>query len=287
MTTFYPKPPVPLANFRSAVKKLSPPWLAGNNGYRFQYSIAIQLDAVAEYFRIGSLQRFPAYCEAEALQHLGKDRRLWRGPTETEEGYRARLLVWLSTWKYAGHPKAVLGQLAAYHAPNPPVMRYVSNGYDEAGNTVSDWWTLSGGVYSYHRATPANWNWDGTFGNFRFWIILYKPLLPTWNWNDGNRWNDPGLLWGYKNGQAIADIRNLIGIWKCAGSHCHKIIYASNTTRRFVRWGEFNWGGGTTWGQSTTVAMFDPAAAPGQPMPDGTWGDYHNWNPDAQYFSGI
>ncbi len=285
---FEPPNPVTPGHFREAIKALSPPWLAGNwNGYRFQYSLGIQMDAVAEYARIASLQRFPDHCVEEALQHLGLDRRMLKGPNESATSYRERLRIWIATWKMAGHPKAVLGQLAAYYAPAPPVIRYVSNGYDESGNTVTDWWTLAGGVYSYQRQTPANWNWDGTYGNYRFWIILYVPLLPTWNWDDGHAWDEPGLLWNFANGQAVADLRSIIGTWKCAGTHCESIIFASDTTQRYVRWGEFAWGDGTTWGQSTTVNMFDPSSAPGQPMPDGTWGDYDLRDPNAQYFQGI
>lgn len=284
---FNPLLPRPAGHFREAVKALSPPWLQNWNGYRFTYSLAIQIDAIAEYLRLGALQRFPDHCEEEALQHLGLDRRIQRGPSETAAAYRIRLRQWITTWKRAGSPKAVLSQLAAYYAPSPPVIRYVSNGYDADGNTVSDWWTLSGGVYTYHRATPANWNWDGTFGNYRFWIILYVPLLEPWFWDDGHSWDQPGLLWDYQNGQAVADIRNLINIWKCAGSHCENIIFASANTDRYVRWGEFAWGDGTLWGESVSSPMFDPAGPPGQPLPDGTWGDEAARDANAQYFDGI
>lgn len=285
MTVFEPK--VARTNFRAAVKSLSPPWLAGDVGYRFMYSLAIQLDTIAEYMRIGVLQRFPTYCEEEALPYLGKDRRIQRGPNESADSYRERLRIAFITWKTAGHPKAVLAQLAAYYSPTPPVLRYVSNGYDENGNTVTDWWTLSAGTYSHQRQTPSNWDWDGTFGNYRFWIIAYVPLLSGWNWDDGHAWDQPGLLWDYKDGQAVADLRNIINVWKCAGSHCESIIFASATTQRFIRWGEFNWADGTWWGATTSVPLFDPSTPPGQPMPDGTWGDIANRDPNAQYFPGI
>ena len=283
---FQPETPIPASNYRAMVKNISPPWLAGNSGYRLMYSLAIQLDAIAEYLRLGCLQRFPAYCEVEALPHLGLDRRMIRGPNEAAAAFRERLLAWKTTWKYAGNAVTLLRQLAAYFSPSPPTIRYVSNGYDDAGNTVADWWTLdSAGNLSYQRATPANFDWDGSFGNYRFWIIVYAPLLAQWTWDEpGIKWDAPGLLWGYKGGQDVLAIHNIIQTFKAAGTHCKAIIYSPANTARYVRWGEFTWTSGTFWDQSLPYPSLDPLNPPGQPMPDGTWGDSRNRDPNLQYF---
>lgn len=294
MVEFFPPHPTPPGRFRDSVKKLSPPWLAGLNGYRFMYSLGIQLDAIAEYFRIGALQRFPSYCEEEALPHLGLDRGIGRGPTEPVASYRERLRTFKPTWRTAGHPKAVLGQLAGYFAPTPPLMRIVSNGYDASGNTIADWWTLDGGVYTHVRATPSNWDWDGHYANYRFWLILYLDHLPVRLWDDGSAWDGPGVLWGFKNGQAVVDVRALLDQWKCAGTHCDKIILAgprTTTAFSYYKWGTAGagtWGtSGHLWGAGVNVPFLDPTNAPGQPNPDGTWGDPANRDPAGQYLEGI
>lgn len=271
-------------NFRAAYGKLAPPWLNGNDGYRFGYSWGLCLDALAEYLRIGVRQGFPTTCDEEAISYLALDSRIRRGPAEPSDSIRERIRVAKTTWKRAGSPKSVLGQLAAYYSPADVTVRYVSNGYDDQGNTVSDWWTLSAGTYSYTRASPANWNWDGQFGDFRFWIIVHAPLLPLWNWDDSARyWDEPGLLWGYRDGQVIYDLFAIVSDWKAAGSHLGGLILSPETGDYTVQWGTGTWGTGT-WGMTTTGLVFDPSASPGYPLPNGDWFDPANRLPIAQYF---
>lgn len=289
---FQPINPEGLGHFRQAAMTTAPPFLSNDVGARYLYALGIQLDAVAEYFRIGQLQSFPSYCEEEALPHLGKDLLLPRGPIEPVPSYRERLRLAPQTWKRAGNPKELLGQLAAYFAPSPPVIRYVANGYAPDGSTIADWWTLSGGVYTYHRASPSNWNWDGVSGGYRFWIILYLPLLSTPVWDDPTlSWNKPGLLWDFDGGAYVADVRAIVDKWKCAGTHMENLIIASDTTTRYLAWGDpgVDWGDpGLTWGMAAgTVGMFDPTLPAGPPMPSGNWQDAANRDPNAQYLVGL
>lgn len=283
--------------FRQMGSDVSPPWLAGTTGTKFVYSLSIQLDGLAEYLRLGVLQRMPGHCQPEALPYIGADRHLLRGQQESDEAYTIRLQQAWQTWKAAGTPRAVLGQLAAYFSPVPPVLRYVTTGWDEGtGVTWADWWTLSNGVYTYQRVSPSNWDWDGQHVVGRFWIIIYLPTLTQTHYGDGHVYGG-GQSYGFEGvGEIIGDIRSLIGTWKAAGSHAGTfdvscdagIILAGESTHRAIEYGDgFTYGDGHVYGQEDVVGLFDPNAPPGPPMPDGDWDDPANRNVDALYLSGI
>ncbi len=252
-------------HFREFVKAVSPPWLSGYNGYRVMYDLGLQVDALAEYLRIGAQQGFPSYCEPEALAYIGQDRGIRRGVSETDASYRARLKAAPVTWKRAGSPVVLLPQIASYFSPTDTLVRYVASGYDDQGNSCTDWWSYQTGALTYHRATPANWDWDTLIGDFRYWIIVYAGVLPLWYWDQINMyWDKPGLLWGYQNGQIIYDLLSIISAFSCAGSHLGGLILCN---------------------PNPSPDPFDPTAAPGFPLPNGGWQTPANrYSVDTQYF---
>lgn len=288
------EPTPTFGTYRQQGSDLSPPWLAGPTGERLVFSLSIQLDALAEYLRLGVLQRMPGQCRPEALPAIGADRHLLRGQQETDEAYTFRLQNAWQTWKRAGTPKAVLDQIASYYSPSPPVVRYVVNGFDDSG-TWADWWTLANGVFSYQRVSPSNWDWDGTYPTGRFWIIVYVQTLLAWQVGDGHVVGGGQSVGFEGDGKFVADLRSLIGVWKAAGSHAGTfdlscdagLILAGDTTQAHVEVGAFNVGDGTTVGMTVTVGLFDPSLPPGSPMPDGTWNEPGNRDPGAVYLSGI
>lgn len=250
--------------FRDAIRTYAPPWLSNYTGSRVLFTLGLQLDAFAEYLRIGCLQGFPTYCEEEALGYLGQDRKILRGPAEPSTSYRPRLKRYKSTWKKAGYPPVLLDQIASYYLPTQVTVRYIASGLDDTGASVTEWWTIQAGTVSYVRSTPGYWDWDGEIGDFRFWIVIYNDLLSTWNWDDlGRYWDEPGLTWGYLNGGQIYDIRNIIETFKCAGSHLGGLCLVP-ATLGFDPW--------------------YPGAPPGYPMPDGSWTNPENRFTGAQYF---
>lgn len=234
--------------FRDSIKNVCPTWLQGYWGYRFMYSIGIQLDAVAENLRQGVLARMPGYGTEDALPYVGNDRQILRGASESNEAFIVRLQTALTTWGTAGNAQAVISQLLGYVSPAVPRIRYVVEGLDDVGNPIADWVTVEDGSVSFYRASPSNWDWDGGDPNWRFWIIIYPGFFTVKTWNDGHFYND-GTSWGHTGPSTIAsDMRALISKWKAAGSECVKIIVAFDSSD------------------------FDPTASPGAPMPDGTWG---------------
>jgi hypothetical protein len=246
--------------FRAAIKKLSPPWLSGKWGYRLNYTGGLMVDAIAEWLRVGIIQRMPVSCGSEAIPHIGRDRRIVRGRAETEAQYRERLRLALPTWKLAGNAPTLLKQLYAYLTPTAYRIRYVANGADAAGNHFADWWTIEGDEeLTYTRViSPNNWNWDNTWDQVRFWLIIYGPVFTPWRWGEiadggsGLEWGQ-GQSWGFlEDGSVLQDILTVVNQWKCAGSHA---------------WGD----GGLI--VTTDDTFLDLANPPGSNMPDGTWGN--------------
>jgi hypothetical protein len=247
--------------FRALVRTLSPPYLAGDTGYRWTYSaIGIPLDMMGEYLRLGVLQGFPDYARSDALRFIGTDRKMLRGFREDDLAYAPRLRTARQTWKLAGNAPTLLRELAAYFSPSPPVIRYVVNGYTDSGAGLAqfaDWWTYANGTLSYHRQSPSNWDWDGTTDQIRFWIIIYRNEgFTPWFWGDGHAWGG-GQSWGYEEEfteNFASDARKFISQWKAAGSHC------------------WHFGGIIVTGDAS---LFDPTGS-GAGFPDGTWGNYFN-----------
>lgn len=278
----------PGSPFRGAAQTFSPPWLLGANGARYVYSSAIQWDALAEYTRLGMLQRFPTQAQPDALAPLGRDRKIWRGLSEADEHYAERLRTFKRTWKFAGNAPTLLKQLFELMTPNALRIRYIVNGYEgeaSEGNQFADWWTIDADGLVFERIAPSNWNWDGRFGkNIRFWIIIYRDDFQPAVWGiPPYQWGDPDLYWAAEPGSDrswIIDTFNIVQAFKAAGSHMGPYSQAfdgglivADSTFTTAPWGP--------------DGPFPPSASPGYPMPDGTFGTITNRPPGAVYMSGL
>lgn len=267
------------------------PWMRGDVGARLLFAAGIQLDGLAEQFRLAQLQRYPEYCLPEALPHIGRDRVIFRGLSETDASYAARLTQARATWKLAGNAPTLLRQLWALLTPGTTTrIRYVANGYDGAagaGTQFADWWTIDGDGLTHLRVPATNWDWDGgTLGygkQARFWIIIYRTDLevPIWDVPPPATWDTPGWYWdtGDSPRDWLIDTYNVVRTFRAAGSSLGP-------------WG--NTGGGLIVADPTATGSpwgaggpFDPTLAPGYPMPDGTFADPSNRPPGAVYLSGV
>lgn len=260
--------------FRAGVLEISPAWLSDLNSYKFTYSaIGIVFDALAEYLRIGVLQRFPGQAQSGALPFIGRDRKMLRGFRESDDAYVPRLRGAFETWRLAGNAQTLLTELAAYFSSNAPVLRYVVNGVDASGVVFTDWWTLENGVFSHVRRQGtgvSNWNWDNQIGQIRFWIIVYRNEgFTPWFWGDGHFWGG-GQSWGFEENfteNFAFDARNIIRQWKAAGSQCLQL------------------GGIIVTGD---MSLFDPSGN-GANYPNGNWDVYSNRAgiPNTFYLDGV
>ena len=267
-----------MTTFRSIVRYLAPRWatrdrvLDQETDSRVLYSVAVTLDAMAERVRLGVLSRFPGLGPADSLPVLGRDRRIVRGPAESESNYVLRLKRWLDDHRTRGNAWALLEQIRGYLSPYAVRVRTV----DEHGN----WHTIDrDGTRSTYRASA--WDWDGSAlsaAHSRFWVLIYatadaKPWARLAPWGEpGEVWGAAGKTWGSTaTPEEIAGLRRIVDYWRPAGTRCVQIIYCFEDS------------------------MFAPSdTAP--PLPDGTygsWGKYsgsvkvHARNRDAIYIRGT
>lgn len=275
--------------YRDGGYEVAPPWLRDQVGARYQYAKHIQIDAgLGDRVRWGMLQRFPEYAQPEALAHLGRDKRIFRGLTESDDSYAARLVSFKSTWKFAGNAPTLLRQLWALLGPNTVRIRYVVNGYTGAAsesNQFADWWTIDETGLTKQRVSPSNWDWDSSYGkNVRFWIIIYRTDLTPAKWGvPPYEWSESGLFWGGAPGSQrdwLKDLRSVVRDFKAAGSHMgpHTHGYQGGLIVADPDAVTSPWDAG---------GPFDPELPPGYPMPDGDFETYANRPPGAIYISGL
>ncbi|WP_437606246.1 hypothetical protein WMF20_35340 [Sorangium sp. So ce834] len=242
-------------SFRESLRRFVPPWLSDRPGrtvaFRYLYGIAAVLDAGAEVLVQGIQARMPGLGTPTALEYIGRDRLIVRGPQQTDEAYAAELRRWLEYWRGAGNAYTLALALQTFLYPGAPRVRIV--------NRAGLWWTLDpSGELSWHQASPSNWDWDSithpeNAGNWSdFWVIVYPPHFDDagdWGTSDGQTWG-AGEAFGLDvETGAIETIKRLVQQWKGAHSNCVCLIVAYDED------------------------SFDPEAAPGAPgMPDGLWG---------------
>jgi hypothetical protein len=241
-----------MINFRLAAWNLSPSRLRTAKAARIVYAfIGVPLDCLAGAAELAIKARFPELAPEDALNVIGRDRGIVRGPLESAASYRARLLLWLASWRGAGVGRAMLDQIAGYLTPSAVRLRI---------------WTQTGvvytreadGTFTVDRVAAGLWNWDGQTSLWsRFWVIIYS--INGVPWSRSPTWGSPDLPpWGtfpqVSRGSSalVSDVQSIRGIvneWKPAASRCERIMVS-----------------------------FDPSAfAPtdaSPPLPDGTWGQY-------------
>jgi len=290
------QPPIEFADpdlgtpYREGILALAPSWLVSDA--RYLYSQGVQRDGIAEWFRLGILQRFPDYTDANGLAALGRDRGIFRGRTETDDAYAVRLRQYIATWRLAGNAPTLLRQLWALLNDGSTVrIRYVVNGYDGNASDVTqfaDWWTIDETGLSKVRASPSNWDWDGDSLGYgkqaRFWLIVYRLgfTIPKWGDDPPGLWGAPGWYWGTSEEEVswIRDLYDVVRAFRAAGSALGPwlgfggglIIADPNETSS-------PWGAG---------GPFDPSLPPGYPMPDGDFNIPASRPSDgALYLSGL
>lgn len=241
-------------SFRETLRNYVPPWLSDRPGktvgFRYLYSMVALLDAGAQFITEGMQARMPGAGTPTALPYIGRDRRIARGPLESDEAYAERLRRWRDTWKTAGNAISLLNNIAGFFAPSLPRLRLVTHS--------GVWYTREpDGTISIYRALPNNWDWDGKAALWgRFWLIIYptggKPYTTGGKWGGGTRsWGDGGTIGTSALPGDIASLREIIATWAGAHAQCVWIIVAFDP------------------------ASFNPRVSPGAlGMPDGTWGPW-------------
>lgn len=147
--------------------------------------------------------RFPGLAPSDALEKIGVERKMPRGPGETDASYAARLLAAWDTWPWAGTAFGVLSALkVAGYTAEVRIQNAIRYYLDGAGALVverrpaGEWWI---------DATRAFWS--------RFVVLLYPPF-PAGTPADGS-----------PEQQRVAA---LIRQWKSAHATCTDIFLISS-----------------------------------------------------------
>ena len=208
----------PILTFRDRMRdRWCPPWLATGNNEKFMYAAAVQADTFADALIAAVALRFPGAYGYDSLPQIGKERRIARGPFESDATYAERLTRWLDDHRRRGGPYAMLAQLHAYFAPNnfPINLLYRSGRHfamDATGaitRTISTvfapntnpaqwarWWLFFdlpadalADIDSTDLANlghiPREWNAAHAQGR----VFALEPGAELWGWPLGRKWN--------------------------------------------------------------------------------------------------
>lgn len=108
---------MPRPTYTQLVMSSAPRWLRRTEGYRLLYALGAVLDTQVTRNRDAIALRFPRPGgDTSALNLIGTERGLARGPQETDATYRARIQPWIDVTKRKGNAFALLEQLGAYLA---------------------------------------------------------------------------------------------------------------------------------------------------------------------------
>lgn len=198
-------------------ERWSPPWLQTGNNEKLLYAAGMLADVCGDAMVAALAMRYPGLYSYESLPVIGRERRITRGPYETDAGYAARLRRWLDDHRRRGGPYAMLAQLYAYFAPNgfPITLVYRSGrrfdmapdgtvtrsivptfGLDARPEQHARWWLfyatddydvddLSDEDRADLAHVPREWNNARCAGT----IVVMPPGVELWNWPVGRRWN--------------------------------------------------------------------------------------------------
>lgn len=205
----------PTRTFRDLLRMVSPPWLQTGSAEKLLYAIGAQLDVFGDALVAGVKLRFPGLYSGESLGLIGRERRISRGLTETDDVYGGRLRGWLDGHRRRGGPYALLQQLHAFHAPNTfPVQLLYRTGrrysMDANGDITRDdvvfypysgwayWWlVMEAAAYTPPLTAqqiadialiPTEWNAAHAIG----YAVVMPPGGELWDYPPGHVWDESG-----------------------------------------------------------------------------------------------
>lgn len=253
-----------MKTFRTTRRLMQPPRFTNGEGGLVGYALDLVKDAFIKRLVLGNRARFPfdpsdpsgqRTAPPDALDAMGRDRRVFHGINETPQTFASRLVTWLDERQTCGNPFTLMRQLAAYTGASTGCsFRTV----DARGN----WYSRAADGTETAVLKTGNWNWDdrpldelGRTRWSRFWVIIYPGTLwapSSFNWGDtaGPGWGEhlgafhtAETLGSTATQEQVTALRAIVLDWMGTGKRCVNIILAFDP------------------------ASFDPAA----PEPDGLW----------------
>jgi hypothetical protein len=242
-----------VTTFRETAQRIAPPWLRGYYGGRLLYSLAIPFDGLWESLMRGIGVRTPGNDpEADAL--TGAERRIPRGPSETDAQYAVRLTQWRQSVARKGTALELLRQLHGYLKDSTgislPVAIITNRG---------DLFEISSSGTESYSLLGSSWDgtdWDGFSALWaRAWVtvdcgVRYNRAVTTWHigldpeqYSVGSNMPTP----------VCAGIRGIINDWSAAHAVTVSTIFSFNDSPALApsgwarlgdRNGLFNFSGG-------------------------------------------
>lgn len=194
---------------RDMIKRVSPPWLQGTNGYKLLYSFGSTMDMILDSGYAALKLKMPGLYDYSTLPLIGQERKLRRGLVETDASYALRLRRWWAAARGRGNPYEMIRQLEAYNDPGTGISIIYRSGRR---------FSLTGPGQILMDDLPS-WNPDATPELWATYTIvlqtnIYHDLPPT------------------EQTQALNDLKSMVVDLNAA--HCHgKIEILSSDTELF------------------------------------------------------
>lgn len=194
--------------FRDRMLAFVPRWLRTGTAARILYAIALHFDVIADLFVEAVRKRFGQADAYDALPYIGADRKMFRGPNESDAQYSARLATWLDAHQLKGNPYVLLQQLYLYYAPNNFQIDLV---YASSGLQFSI--DVNGAItYSF-----TGWREpDGNTARWARWRLFFHWPTPVQNdgfWFSPGLWDDSGVWDSNLTVEQVAEIRTIPNAW--------------------------------------------------------------------------
>jgi hypothetical protein len=237
---------VPMINFRNTIRRIVPWWLQNGLAGKILYAIGAQLDTLGDAVADGVQRRFPGHgAEADPIRYdslglIGNERRIRRGPSETDAVYASRLPRWLDDHAARGGPYALLEQTGRYWAATPFRMDLVyrsGRGFtrDESTGAITRQdiaWSPAG--------DPAQWA--------HWWLFFFWPDAVSTDgiWTDPGTWSDGGVWDSDLTPAEVESIRLVPAEWNA--QHCKGTIVLVDEDTELWDFPAGLWSDPGTWG---------------------------------------
>lgn len=177
-----------LRTFRDTVRNMTAWWLTRTESTtgKMLWGFGLMLDGLVEAQVAAIKHRFPGLYSMESLPLLGRDRRIRRGPNESDEVYALRLPRWLDDHRRRGGPYAMLEQIRAYWSPAAFKVELIYR--------TGRRFTMDVDASIVRDDVPFDYD-EQPQKHARWWLFYYWPdgVEPDGVWDDAGTWSDGGV----------------------------------------------------------------------------------------------
>lgn len=238
-----------LRTFRDAIRSMVPWWAGRETGRigKVLYAIGLHVDALVDAHVAAIKIAMPGLYSPESLPLIGRERRIRRGPLESDEVFASRLPRWWEDHKRRGGPYALLEQARAYWSSTFQIdLVYITGrrfiAPDDGGAITRD-------DIEWSPPEPTRWA--------RWWLFYFWPeaVGDDGVWGDAGTYGDGGVWGSDLTVEQVANIRAVPTEWNakhCSGS---RVVLLNEGTEL---WGypAGDWGDpGGVWGSPAQLEL--------------------------------